>query len=170
MSLRWYVLRSKPRKENVVWEQVCAKKIEGYYPRIRVNPVNPRSRKIRPYFPGYLFVHVDLDDVGLSTLNWMPHTLGLVSFDGVPAPVPDNFVHALRKKLAEINEAGGEIFDGLKQGDPIRIEDGPFAGYEALFDARLTGRERVRVLLQMLGDERIVSVEVHVSQISKADD
>lgn len=170
MSLYWYVLRSKPRKENVVWEQVCAKKIEGYYPRIRVNPVNPRSRKIRPYFPGYLFVHVDLDDISLSTLNWMPHTLGLVCFDGVPAPVPANFVYALRKKLAEINEAGGEIFDGLKQGDPVKIEDGPFAGYEALFDARLTGKERVRVLLQMLGDERIVSVEVHVSQISKKDD
>ncbi len=170
MSLYWYVLRSKPRKENVVWEQVCAKQIDGYYPRIRVNPVNPRSRKIRPYFPGYLFVHVDLDDVSLSTLNWMPHTLGLVCFDGVPAPVPDNFVHLLRKKLAKINEAGGEIFDGLKQGDPVKIEDGPFAGYEALFDARLSGNERVRVLLQMLGDERIVSVEVHVSQISKKDD
>ncbi len=170
MCMKWYVLRSKPRKENVVWRQVCSKKIEGYYPRIRVHPVNPRARKIKPYFPGYMFVHVDLDEIGLSTLRWMPHTLGLVSFDGVPAPVPDHFVHTLKQELKRINEAGGEVLDGLKKGDPVRIEAGPFAGYQALFDTRLSGQERVRVLLKMLGDERIVPMEVQVSQIEKIDE
>lgn len=167
MSKHWYALRSKPRKEDVVWQQVCIKEIEGFYPRLRVNPVNPRARKIKPYFPGYLFVHVDLDEIGLSTLKWMPHTLGLVSFGGVPAPVPDHLIHELRTRLKQINEAGGEVFDGLKKGDEIRINEGPFSGYQAVFDARLSGKERVRVLLKLLGDERFVPVELRSSQISK---
>ncbi|MEA3351653.1 MAG: transcription termination/antitermination NusG family protein [Chloroflexota bacterium] len=169
MSSHWYVLRSKPQKEKAVWQQVCAKGIENHYPRIRVNPVNPRARKVKPYFPGYMFVRVDFDDIGLSTLKWMPHSLGLVSFDGVPAPVPDNFVPALKKRIEEINAAGGEVFDGLEPGDAVRIEVGPFAGYEAVFDSRLSGKERVRVLLQLLGNSRFVPMELNVSQIEKVD-
>jgi transcriptional antiterminator RfaH len=167
MPLYWYALRSKPRKEEVVWRQVLAQGFDIYYPRLRVNPVNPRSHKLRPYFPGYLFVQVDLDDAGLSIFRWMPHTLGLVSFGGEPAIVPENLIHAIQKRLDEINAAGGEVFDGLKPGDPVYIVDGPFKGYEAIFDSRLPGRERVRVLLELLGNQRLVSVELRAGQIEK---
>jgi len=80
MSLQWYVIRSKPRKEDVVWRQLQAHGFENYYPRIKTHPVNPRARKVKPYFPGYLFVHVDMTELGISTFKWMPHTLGFVSF------------------------------------------------------------------------------------------
>ena len=119
MAGLWYALRSKPRKEDIVWRQVTQSGFETFYPRIRVNPVNPRSRKVQPYFPGYLFVLADLDQVGVSTFQWMPHTLGLVSFGGEPAYVPENLIIALRKRVEEIAAAGGELFDGLQPGDPV---------------------------------------------------
>lgn len=165
MTLQWYALRSKPRKEDTVWQQVREQDIESFYPRLRVHPVNPRARKIKPYFPGYLFVRVDINEVGPSVLKWMPHTLGLVSFGGEPAYVPDNLIRALKKRIQEINAAGGEVFDGLKSGDEVLIHDGPFAGYGAIFDARLSGSARVRVLLKLMGDQRIVPMELDVSQI-----
>lgn len=167
MAFNWYVLRSKPRKEDVVWQQLQAQDIENYYPRIRVHPVNPRSRTVRPYFPGYLFVKVNLDDVGISVFKWMPHTLGFVSFDGKPATIPDFVVADLRKRIQEINEAGGEVFDGLETGDKVRVHDGPFSGYEAVFDTRLPGQERVRVFLQLVSDLRQIPVELKTSQIQK---
>lgn len=167
MALKWYALRSKPRKEEVVWRQVTTGGYEVYYPRIRVHPVNPRSRKFRAYFPGYLFVSVDLEDVGLSVFKWMPHTLGLVSFGGEPAIVPENLVHAIRKRVEEINEAGGEVFDGLKSGDKVTISDGPFEGYEAIFDARLPGSVRVRVLLELLGSQRQVPMMIDANKIER---
>lgn len=167
MPFNWYALRSKSRKEDVVWREVLSRGYEVYYPRLRVNPVNPRSRKLVPYFPGYLFVRVDLEQVGHSAFQWMPHTLGLVSFGGEPAVVPDHLVHALSQRIAEINAAGGETFDGLKQGDLVRISDGPFRGYEAIFDTRLPGSERVRVLLEFLGNRRQVSVILDARQIER---
>ena len=167
MASNWYALRSKPRKENVVWRQVLALGYETYYPRLRVHPVNPRSRKLQPYFPGYLFVYADIEAVGLSTFQWMPHTIGLVSFGGDPAPVPENLIHAVRKRVEEINAAGGEVFDGLKPGDVVRISDGPFRGFEAIFDARLPGSERVRVLLELLGSRRQVPIELKAGQIER---
>jgi transcription antitermination factor NusG len=166
MSESWYALRSKPRKEEVLWKQLLAREIEVFYPRVRVHPVNPRSRKLRPYFPGYMFVNVDLEAEGLSKFNWMPFAIGLVSFDGAPATVPENLIHEIRKRVDEIAAAGGEFYDGLKSGEPVRISSGPFAGYEAIFDMRLPGSERVRVLIQMLTD-RNVPVELKAGQVER---
>lgn len=164
---KWYALRCKPRKEDAVWRQVLNEGFDAYYPRLRVNPVNPRSRKVKPYFPGYLFVSADLDEVGLSIFQWMPHTLGLVSFGGEPSQVPDHLIDAVRQRVDQINAAGGELFDGLKPGEAVYIQDGPFSGYLALFDARLPGSARVRVLLELLGNKRLVPLELDAGQIER---
>jgi transcriptional antiterminator RfaH len=166
MTDQWYALRSKPRKEDTVWRQLLSKEFEVFYPRVRVNPVNPRAKKFKPYFPGYMFVKVNLEDVGLSTFQWMPHTLGLVNFGGEPAYVPESLIAAIRKRVEEINRAGGELFDKLKPGERVVIQHGPFEGYEAIFDARLPGTERVRVLLRFLSERR-VPVELDSSQIKR---
>jgi len=168
MTNLWYALRSKPRKEDVLYRQANAQGFEVFYPRLRVQPVNPRSKKYKPYFPGYMFVNVDLEKVGISTFQWMPHSIGLVSFGGDPAHVPDNLINVLQNRVNQINEAGGEVYDGLKPGDPVRISDGPFRGYQAIFDERLPGSERVRVLIQMLSD-RHLPVELQAGQIKRKD-
>ena len=165
MPYHWYALRSKSRKEDAVWRQLQTQGYEVFYPCLRVHPVNPRSRKIVPYFPGYLFVEVDLEQSGISVFQWMPHTVGLVNFGGEPSIVPENLILAIQKRVDEINEAGGEIFDGLKPGEKVWISDGPFQGYEAIFDGRLPGSERVRVLLEFLGNRRKVPVVLDASQI-----
>jgi len=137
-----------------------------FYPRLKVNPVNPRARKVRPYFPGYLFVHVDLETAGISTFQWMPHARGLVSFGGEPASVPESLIHAIRRRVQEINLAGGENLEGLKPGDEVIIEHGPFSGYEAIFDVKLPGSERVRVLLKMLSRQQL-PLELNAGSIRK---
>jgi transcriptional antiterminator RfaH len=167
MSVYWYALRSKPRKEEVAYRQMLNQNIEVYYPRIRVHPVNPRTKKVQPYFPGYLFVHVDIDVLGLSYFQWMPHTLGLVCFGDEAAIVPDHLIAELKKRVKEITEAGGEFFDGLKSGETVYIRQGPFAGYEAIFDTRISGSERVRVLLKLLSDQRQIPMELDVALLAR---
>jgi len=164
--LNWYVMRSKPNKEAALWRELCARRLDSFYPRLRVHPVNPRSRTLRPYFPGYLFLHADLDEVGFTAVQWMPFSMGLVSFDHEPAMVSDSLIHALRRRVDEIEAAGGEIFDNLKKGDPVLIQDGAFAGYEAIFDTRLPGSERVRVLLSLM-NRRQVPLELNTGQIQR---
>ncbi|WP_322507326.1 transcription termination/antitermination protein NusG [Anaerolinea sp.] len=164
MSKKWYAIQSKPNKEQALCEQFQSRGIEVFYPQIRVNPVNPRARKIRPYFPGYLFVHVDLDEVGLSVIRWIPFARGVVSFSNEPASVPDNLIEAIRRRVDEVNRAGGELLETLKPGEPVLIQEGPFAGYEAIFDVRLPGKERVRVLIQLLS-QRYIPVEMQVGSL-----
>jgi transcriptional antiterminator RfaH len=161
----WYVLHCKPQKENHVYAYLEAQAFEVFYPTIHVEPVNPRSSKIRPYFPRYMFVHADLNEVGMSALNWIPNAIGLVCFDQDAAQVPDNVIFELRRRIAQIEASGGLTCKGLKQGDRVRIVRGPLAGYEAIFDLRLSGSERVQVLLTMLG--RLVKAQVPCNAVER---
>jgi len=165
MSAGWYVLRSKPNKEEFLWEQLTLHKVECFYPRLRVQPVNPRSRKVKAYFPGYVFIHVDLAQIGFSLLQWIPGAIGFVSFDGQPSAVPDALITAIKKKVDAINTAGGELFHDLERGDLVEIQHGSFAGYEAIFDTRIPGSERVRVLLKLL--EGTAKLELPVNLLER---
>lgn len=161
MAIVWYALHVKPHKERFVYERLqnlehysgqaniadAAQQIQPFFPAVRVKPVNPRSAKVRPYFPGYIFVRGDLELLGENAFIWIPGTHGLVRFGDMPAAVPDVLIRELRERLAEIEAAGGLVFDALKPGDLVRITSGPLAGYEAIFDMRLPGKERVQVLL-----------------------
>lgn len=166
MTAYWYALQSKPNKEDALFEQLENRGYRVFYPRIRVNPVNPRSKKIKAYFPGYMFVYADIVEVGLSTFQWMPFARGMVVFDMEPATVPDPLIEAIRRRVDQVNKVGGEVFEGLKKGEVIQIQEGPFAGYEAIFDVRLPGSERVRVLIKLLS-QRQVPLELKAGQIRR---
>ena len=166
MALSWYAMRSKPNKEDFLAGQLQAHGVEVYYPVLRVNPVNPRARKLRPYFPNYLFVHVDLEAVNVSDLRWMPGASGLVSFDGEPASVPDLLIAALRKQIDQHNATVREQGKNFRRGDIVLIQEGPFAGYEAVFDTHISGEDRVRVLLSLL-QSRQMPVEIASRQIRR---
>jgi transcription antitermination factor NusG len=166
MTKSWYVLRSKPRKERALCKFARSQGHVIFFPTIPVNPVNPRAAKIRPYFPGYMFVHTELSKVGQSTFHWMPFSRGLVHVGGAPAYVPENIINALHWRVEEIWEAGGLAFDGLKKGDQVFVREGVFEGYRAIFDVRLPGSERARVLLEML-NRRYVPMEVDVGLLER---
>lgn len=155
MSLTWYVLHSKPNKEDFLYSQLRHRKIEVYYPRLRVDPVNPRARKIKPLFPGYLFVHVDLDNTPLSSLSYVPGANHVVSFDHEPAIVPEEVIHNIILNVKRINESPDQGQEQFAPGDPVTIQDGPFKGYQAIFDARLEGSERVRLLIKLLRGQQM---------------
>jgi transcriptional antiterminator RfaH len=166
MTASWYAIRSKPNKEEFLAGQLRVHGLDVYCPVLHVKPVNPRSRKVRPYFPNYLFVHVDLDMVNTSDLRWMPGNSGLVSFDGNPASVPDLLIATLKKQVDQHNEILQNQTKNYQAGEPVLIQSGPFAGYEAVFDTNISGQDRVRVLLSLL-QGRKMPVEIDGRQIRR---
>ncbi len=168
MANHWYALRVKPHKERAVYQLLQAQAETIFFPTVRVQPVNPRAAKIRPYFPGYLFVQVDLDVAGQHAFSWLPGTRGLVAFGDLPAVVPDNLIAELRQRLNQIEADGGLVNGRYQPGDRVRIIGGPFAGYEAIFDAHLPGADRVQVLLAFLS-RHPQPVKLQTGHIVKAD-
>lgn len=167
MTDHWYALRVKSHKERAVHELLQVRNITAYFPALQVQPKNPRAARIRPYFPGYLFVRTNLDEAGINAFSWLPGTRGLVTFGDIPAIVPDNLIYELRQQIRRIEcEGGPAAAADYRQGDKVRIINGPFAGYEAIFDAHLPGVKRVRVLLAFLSSH-LQPVKLDATQITK---
>ncbi|MGA9533112.1 MAG: transcription termination/antitermination NusG family protein [Anaerolineales bacterium] len=162
----WYALRSKPRKEDALAKLARQRGHTLYYPRIRVNPVNPRARTIRPFFPGYMFVHTDLADVGMGEFQWMPFSLGLVCHGNTPVPIMSAVVDALKSRIGEMVDRRQTHYLDLEPGDRVRVKSGPLAGFDGVFEERLSGSDRVKILLALLHD-RFVNVDISEMQLEK---
>lgn len=154
----WYLVYSKPGKEKIARENLERQGYETYLPLI--NSYKRRRSKnivtIEPLFPRYLFIHLNQ-----VTDNWWPirSTKGvsrIITFDYIPARVPEVFLSALMKND---NEAGIQCLqeDGYKPGETIQIIDGPMKHYQGIFMAQ-TSKERVIILLNMLGNESRLSI------------
>jgi transcriptional antiterminator RfaH len=105
-------------------------------------------------------VHVDIEQIGQSIFKWMPFSMGLVTFGSEPARVPEDFIHALRARLEEINREGPQDLQTFSKGERVAIRSGPFEGYTALFDAHIPGGERAKVLIEFLSGQ-YVRLDVH---------
>lgn len=166
--LKWYVFQSKFRKENLVCEQLRLLNLDTFFPCLYVQPVNPRASRIKPYFPGYVFGRLDLEHTSRSIINWIPGAIGIVSFGGEPVPVPDHLITMLQQHLETINVSKGRFAERFQLGDLVAIQGGPFAGYEAIFNSHLPGRDRVEVLLKLLQGPQI-RVQLPAQQVTLKD-
>jgi transcription antitermination factor NusG len=160
----WYVLRSKPHKEAALYREVTARGYEAYYPTLRVTPKNPRANRRQSFFPGYMFVNYDLEDVGISTFRWMPYSVGLVCFGGEAAVVQPALIQSIRQHVEALNNGSLNSVSKFKQGDRLQITNGPFTGFGAIFDKTLTNHGRVRVLLEFLSGQ-YASLELDQSSL-----
>lgn len=166
--LDWYVLHSKPQKENWLYNQLVAREIEAYYPCVQTDDGKGYPHHPKPYFPGYLFVNLDLGVIGQSVLQWFPGSLGLVMFGGEPASLPEGLLQRIRQHVDKLNAAKAHMLQGLKPGDQVIIQSGPFANYEAVFCTQLHDSERVQVLLKILQDHTFrVNLPVHQIRAAK---
>ena len=138
MTHNWYALQTKPRKEQFVIDQLSRAEIDYYYPALGG----------KPFFPGYLFVCVDLNQLSLSTLNHVRGSRGLVQFGEWPEQVPDHVIADVKGSVAA-HEAAQQ--QPIPQGAAVTITQGALAGYAGTFNG-YSSKERIFVLLSLLGN------------------
>jgi transcription elongation factor/antiterminator RfaH len=163
-GLRWYALRSKPNREKEVQKRLTDLRIEVFLPWLRTR----RRRRGRiqwvlvPLFPGYLFSRLDLEVSG-KTARYIPGVKDFLKFGSHVAEVSQQIIDELRLRCP----GGVAEIDPLKiaPGEVVRIQDGPFAGVDAIFQTALKDSERVAVLLEILG--RQTKLELPAESIEK---
>lgn len=146
----WYLVQCKPGETLRALEHLENQQYECYLPLVTLEKIRQRKRHLcqEPLFPGYLFIHLDqLDD------NWQPirSTRGvtrLVGFGGLPLPVDDSLVSALKMRCNKMLPKAS-----LEKGEKVRITEGPFCDLEAIFEA-FDGNERVILLMNLLHQQQ----------------
>jgi len=148
---RWYVLSCKPNKEGILLRQLQSQGYDVFYPRHFATNRKTGRLHIKAYFPGYLFIRLDLTHVGQSTFQWMPNAEGLVSFESHPAYVPDVLVEAIKKHVEKINASRVKEYSkstGLEESSSQ--QSGFDAKFGFIFDTNISSDERVQQLMHML--------------------
>ena len=155
---QWLLLHTKPFKENSLDREIHARQISSYFPQLKVKPVNPRSRKFVPLFPGYVFVQLNQDSGEVNAIRWLPGTHGWVQFGDEIATVSDEIVHGIQRYVEKMNQETAPGTERFSPGEPLEIIGGPFEGYSAIFDSTISGGERARVLIQLVYDKQMPAI------------
>lgn len=164
-SSLWYVVHTKPQQEllaSAMLEDQCH--LTVFLPEVKQKYRG--KMRLRPFFPGYLFVEADLDVVEYTAINSTPGVIRLVAFEQRPLPLRAGIVEEIRQTVERINNEGGLPPENYQAGESVRLTDGPLEGLQAVFVKHLRPKERVLVLLKFLGQEN--EVELDLSEIERA--
>lgn len=152
----WSCLKTAAHKEKFVTDQLNALRIEAYCPKYQrwVKHARRQNLVTRPLFPNYIFVNADDDQRGM-----IARTAGVNGFLGGvqhPSPVAPQLIVAMKQRE---NPAGfiDYKYEVLKSGDKVKIMQGSFTGFEAVF-LETDERERVRLLIEFLGKKHCITL------------
>ncbi len=162
----WYVLQTKARHEGIAEWNLGNQAFTTFLPMLRVQRhLRGRLQSVcEPLFPGYLFIELDLERQNTAPIRSTRGVIRLVRLGDTLQPFPESLLQA----LMQAQTVSGDAIDPAKlfqSGDEVRLINGPMAGMKAIFKAR-NSRERVILLLNILGSETPVSVSPH--HIAKA--
>lgn len=147
MPAEWYVLQTKPRKEEFVVGQLASRQAEVFFPRLVESARSGQSRqdRVAPMFPSYLFVRLDVDGCGKG-VRYTPGVKDFLRCDGEPEPLAPEIVAGLQNRTGPSGIYCRPPLQ-FEPGDRLRIDDGPLRGMDVIFEHELSGSERVSVLL-----------------------
>ena len=151
----WYALYTAARHEKVVAKQLEQRRIETFLPLYRSWHRWKDRRKLveLALFPSYVFVRIGNRE-RLRVLQ-VPGAVSLVTFNGEPAPLPDQEINTLREGLE--HEVYAEPHRYLRVGRRVRVIRGPMAGIEGILSRK---KDKYRVVISIEALMRSVAVEV----------
>jgi len=163
-GLYWYVVRTKPKSEERARSYLEQNGINTFLPWMETSQFNSGKaiKMLKPLFPGYIFVQFDLMQ-NYPLVKWGKGVNKILGFGKYPTPIADEVVSIIRSRTGEKNIVK-RAYD-LSKNDHIRITSGPLKDLLGIFERWVSGSERVKVLLNLIGYQP--QVELHYSQVEK---
>lgn len=154
----WYCVRTKPKNERLTSQLLRMEVgLPVFCPFIRFERARRTGRTwvTEAMFPGYIFARMDYPTQGRHVRS-IRGVLTIVGFGDAPTVVPEEIVEDLRREVQD--EETIVILPHIEIGGEVNVIAGPFQGLRAVVSRVLPARERVAVLLEVLGMEREVEV------------
>jgi transcriptional antiterminator NusG len=174
---RWYVVHTysgyEQKAKAALEERVRALKMdqkigEIVVPVERVQELGKGGqRKVssRKFFPGYIFVNMELDDETWHVIKNTPKVTGFVGHSTTPPEVPESEVNAIRQQMEEgaLRPKPKMLFE---VGESVKVVDGPFQDFNGTVEEVRPEKGKVRVLISIFG--RATPVELDFVQVEKS--
>ncbi|MDX9892911.1 MAG: transcription termination/antitermination protein NusG [Patescibacteria group bacterium] len=170
---RWYVIHTYSGYEENVKSNL-EQRIESMDMEDKIfNVLIPTEKKIKikngkrkvvteKIFPGYVLVEMVVDDNSWYVVRNTPNVTGFIGSGTTPTPISEDEIKNLQKRMG-VEEPTFKI--DVSVGAPVRINDGPFKGYEGKVNKIDEDRGKIKVLVSMFGRE--TPVELDFLQVKK---
>ncbi|OGQ87765.1 MAG: hypothetical protein A2512_10635 [Deltaproteobacteria bacterium RIFOXYD12_FULL_56_24] len=152
-SREWFAIRTKPQQEQTARLHYQRQGYVVYLPMMRVIVRHARKveEKLKPFFPGYLFLHLAPLEQNWVAISSTRGALGPIFFGDQYPPVPDWIIADLQAKedasgavpLAELQKKG------LAPGIAVAVQLDDDTSAQGLFYS-FSGQDNVVVLLNFL--------------------
>lgn len=147
----WFCIRTHLKHEHIAAAHL--QKLPGvgaFNPQLRLLRSTRRGRRwsTESLFPNYLFARFVLESM-LEKVKYTPGVKVVLRFGDRMPEIPDAVIEDLRQGLAEM---GSQVLsDAPVEGEEVEIATGAFVGTRALVARVLPGKQRVRILLDVMG-------------------
>jgi transcriptional antiterminator RfaH len=157
---RWYCVQTAPARETMAAEYLRSKSLNVYNPVLPGRSSPSGKKRSAPLFPRYVFARFAVDR-DFEAVRYGQGIASVVRDMAGPLPVPDAVIEEIRRRV----EDGFYSRAQLEAGEGVMVESGAFRGVTGIFHAYASGRERVRVLMELMN--RSVVVECDVTEVRK---
>jgi transcriptional antiterminator NusG len=117
----------------------------------------------RKIFPGYVLVQMVMSDDSWYVVRNTPGVTGFVGSGTKPTPLPNSEVERILKRM---EAEAPKVRVSFRQGQRVRIVDGPFTDFHGVVDDIDTERGKVRLMVSFFGRE--TPLELDFLQVEKA--
>lgn len=152
---QWYVAQTQFAQEKRAEQHLQNQGVDCFLPLYTAQVMKGGALKpvaAQALFPGYLFVRFDPEVIHTTTIKSTRGISSLVSFGGLPAPLPDEVVMKLRS-----HDCLSPTPEGPVDGDRVEILHGAYEGLEAVWLEK-DGMKRAMLLLTIMNREVRVPV------------
>jgi len=179
-SFQWYVVRCFTGHEKKVKrylvremeEQGIENKIEEILiPTETIVEIRKGKKKTKEknFFPGYMLLKTRYDEEVNNLVQGAPSCIGFLKGgknDVAPPPLKKREVERILGRVLdnqEMAEQGGVIDIPYKEGDIVKVIDGPFKEFDGTVQEVFPDKLKLRVLVSIFG--RKTPVEVDLNQV-----
>ena len=158
LAFSWFCLRTQQKREHIAAAHVrLIEGVEVYSPRLRFEKMTRRGKVWfrEALFPGYIFARCNLE-AHQKLITSAQGVSGIVRFGLFPTIVPDAAIDEIRLHVGD-GEHEIKPLD-INPGDEVVVTTGVFQGLRTIVTQILPARERVKVLLEFLGDSREIEI------------
>ena len=157
----WYAVHCKPRQDERAELHLRNQDYEVFRPLAKVSKRKKGKLKIEitSLFPRYLFVHLHDSDENWAPIRSSRGVVDIVRFGNQPTPVATEIIDHLKENIAKIGFIDLSV-DHFKPNEQVRIMEGPFAGFEAIYAAK-KAEDRVIILLNFMQQAQSLVVPIH---------
>ena len=174
---KWYVVNTYSGHENKVKEKLEMRAesmgLQDYIFRVIVpeqtvieEKDGVTKEKVKKMFPGYILVEMVMSDEAWFVVRNTPGVTGFIGSSGKGAKPTPLQPYEVDKILGNMGISRIDAPNELKEGDKIKIIDGPFVGMTGTIESIDLENKIVNALVDLFGQE--TSIEVELKQIDRA--